>query len=233
VKVKKKLVILSDSLGRPRPDLSVAEATEYEETYGYLLREKLGDEWIVDICYVESLDSIDAKFWAERMVAFRRPDIAILHLGINDCAPRVFKKNARPIIYSEFFKKITFNFFAKLVNRFRYHLTKFNKLVYVSSEDYIANLESIKESILKYSPDCKITFVGIADTSDANDKRSYNYRKNIALYNKVLKEFYVDNYIDVNTIPQDKLIISDGIHLTKYAHQELAKTIFNRLFNGF
>ena len=225
----KKLVILSDSLGRPRPDIKSNEATEYEDTYGYLLREKLGADWLVDVCYVESLDTLDAKFWSERMVAFRRPNVAVIHIGINDCAPRIFKKGADPIIYRPWFRKLTWNLFGKIVNRFRRQLTLCRQLVYVSPDFYIKNLQEMKQAILKYSPEAKVLFVSIADTSEENDRRSFNYRKNIAAYNAHLKTAFGEDYIDINKFGSEDFLISDGIHLTKSAHKNLAQMIREKI----
>jgi hypothetical protein len=49
-------VIISDSLGRPRPNLEPPDRTEYEETYGYRLRKHLFPEQEVEIWYVARLN---------------------------------------------------------------------------------------------------------------------------------------------------------------------------------
>ena len=110
----KRIVILSDSLGRPRPDLEGNDKTEYNDVYGMILKNGLRNYFDVDICYIESLDSIDAIFWSERMVAFRMPDIVIYHLGINDCAPRLFKKNSKSILLNDHFRYITKDLFLRM-----------------------------------------------------------------------------------------------------------------------
>ena len=229
---KKKLVILSDSLGRPRPNIDAHDKTEYEDTYGYILREKLGPNWIVDICYVESLDSQDALMWCERMVAYRRPDVAILHFGINDCAPRVFKKDSRPIIYNSIFKALTFNIFAKVVFRFRYQLTRLRKLVYTKPQDFISNLKSMKKTILEFAPDAKVFIVNIAKTTQFNNARSFGFNVNIDQYNTALEKEFNIQLININSDTPEKVLIKDGIHLTKPAHQKLADLLETAIKRG-
>ena len=49
-------MIISDSLGRPRPNFGPPDRTEYEETYGYRLRKHLFPEQEVEIWYVARLN---------------------------------------------------------------------------------------------------------------------------------------------------------------------------------
>src|ERR1700690_3419521 len=107
-----RIIIFSDSLGRPRPDLPLNERTEYEETYPYLLRQHFSQDE-VEIVYVESLDSEEAIFWNERMVCFRRPDLVVYHFGINDCAPRIFQKNSRSFLFYPWFRRATKDIFVR------------------------------------------------------------------------------------------------------------------------
>lgn len=116
--MKKKIVILGDSIVMPRPYMDEVEKTEYEDTYGYLLSQAFSDD--VSVCFVGGLDTESAlEGWNERYVAYKRPDIVIYHLGINDCVQRVFRKNSRSIHLKPWFRKLTRNFGIRLVNRYR------------------------------------------------------------------------------------------------------------------
>lgn len=224
-----RIIIFSDSLGRPRPDLDGVDVTRISDVYGEKIKKHFASFCDVDLIYVESMDSQDAIFWGQRMVAFREPDIVIFHFGINDCAPRLFKKNSRNIIFNKTFRKITFDVFLRMAGRLRYYITRIRKISYFNSTEFIENISSIEREILKYNSKCKFYFVGIA-SSEIMDNKSYNYNQNISLFNNKLQKKYGDNYIDVNVITNgDTGLISDCVHLTKDSHAKLAKEIISRL----
>ena len=214
-----RIVIFSDSLARPRPDIDPSEKTEYEETYGYLLKKHYECKHEVDILYVESLDTHDAIHWNQRMVAFRSPDLVIYHLGINDCAPRLFKKGSRSIVLSPWFRKVTFDLALKAMSYFRYTLTKFRPMVYTSLNDFGNNIDLMKKEVLSYSQNAKFIFVSIAKSNVLNEK-SYGYNRNVERYNEVLKK-KADMYIDINELIGNDGLISDGIHLSGRSHRML------------
>ena len=145
----KRVIIFSDSLGRPRPDLSVTDRTVYSDVYGKKLEQLLGAEYDVEICYVESLDTDDGIFWAERMVAFREPDIVVFQIGINDCAPRIFSKKSSCIILKPWFRKLTHDFFLRVIGFFRPHITRCMKKVYVHVNKYKTNYKIIGNKFSK------------------------------------------------------------------------------------
>lgn len=222
----KRVIIFSDSLGRPRPDLSVTDRTVYSDVYGKKLEQLLGAEYDVEICYVESLDTDDGIFWAERMVAFREPDIVVFQIGINDCAPRIFSKKSSCIILKPWFRKLTHDFFLRVIGFFRPHITRCMKKVYVHVNKYKTNYEKMMVDIRKYSPHCMFYCISIAKGDNYYVSKSPDINKNISEYNLVLKKLFLENYIDVNALKVDKLHISDGVHLTKEAHTKLAEEIY-------
>lgn len=214
-----KIIVFSDSLGRPRPDMPIHESTEYEDVYGYLLKEYYKPHHDVEIIYVDSLDTDDAIYWSQRMVAFRRPDLVIFHIGLNDCVPRLFRKNSNSIILNSFFRKITFDFFFKLLRYFRYKITSMRKITYVSAQKFRANLMNIKKEIQLYNPKCEFIAISIAK-SKILDRRSFGYNKNIEKYNLIINDVFL-NFIEINHLLDENDFISDGIHLTKQAHLKL------------
>lgn len=224
-----RVIIFTDSLGRPRPDLKV-NSTVYEDVYGYKLKKALGSEHEVDLLYIESLDTYDAIFWSQRMVAYRKPDIVILHIGINDCAPRIFKKGSKPIIFNRHFKKISFNIGHRFIEKYRYHITKFLKRTYTSKKDFKKNLNDIVNEAKMYNRDVVYYAISIALPSEKLKRRSYNYEVNVLEYNEILKSIFKENYIEVNDLlDRDKLLIEDGIHLTPQAHSLLAEEILKKI----
>lgn len=219
-----RIVVFSDSLARPRPDIP-QQSTEYTDTYGYKLI-KAFPEHDVDIIYIDSLDTIDALYWNERMVAFRRPDLVFYHLGVNDCAPRIFKKNSRSILLNSTFQKITLNLFMKVIKGYRRYLVKTlcrNK-VYVGINEFKKNLVKMRSDVRKYSDKCEFYFLSIASQPQWLDQKSPGFNLNTEEYNSVIQELYGDNFIDVNscfTSSAEDYLINDGIHLTKHSHSIL------------
>ncbi len=218
-----RIIIFTDSLGRPRPDLRKEEKTVYEDVYGYKLK-KYFKNHEVELLYIESLDTQDAIHWSQRMVAFREPDLVVFHLGINDCVPRLFKKGSRNIIFNPFFRKITFDFFIKLFSYFRYSITKVRPIVYVDKKSFYSNFQCIIKEIQKYNKDVEFMAISIAK-SDIHNKKSFAYNENIISYNKILEKIFKKNYIEINEIVDKYGLISDNLHLTKESHHEIFKVL--------
>lgn len=229
-----RLVIFSDSLGLPRPHLAAPERTEYEDIYGYRLRQKLAGRCEVEICYLISLDSEEALSLGEYQIAFRKPDIAILHLGINDCAPRVFKKGSRSIIFRPWFPQPARRLVLGFVRRHRYWLTRtlFRGRVYVSPDRFRQNLLALQAIIRTNRPACHVLALSIAQTLPQVNRRSYGFNANVARYNAILQEIFGDNYVDLNALlggDPETYLISDGIHLKPQAHVQVADALYARI----
>lgn len=223
-----RIIIFTDSLGRPRPNIAVSERTEYEEVYGYQLKSYFAAYHEVELLYIESLDTQDACHWSQRMVAFRRPDLVIFHLGINDCAPRLFKKGNRSFLFYPLFRQLTRDFFLKFFSYFRYFLTRIRPLVYVSPRQFRANWQKILEEIRQYSPQVRYMAIGIAQ-SDANNQKSFGYNTNVQTYNAILKEIFQEDYMDINPLVAQYGLVSDNLHLTKASHKALFEHLKKRI----
>ena len=188
-----------------------------------ILKNGLRNYFDVDICYIESLDSIDAIFWSERMVAFRMPDIVIYHLGINDCAPRLFKKNSKSILLNDHFRYITKDLFLRIFSRYRSVITKWIKKTYVTEGEYRKNFFKMISRVKMFNKNCIFFGIGIAYGNKSYLQKSPDLNNNVKQYNLILKEIFGENFIDINLLmDEDKLHISDGIHLTREGHYELA-----------
>jgi len=225
-----RIIVFSDSLGRPRPDLDELNRTRYKDVYGYLLKNYVQGRHEVDLCYVESLDSEDAIFWGQRMVAFREPDLVIFHFGINDAAPRLFKKNSKSIILNRWFRKLTRDIFMKVLNKYRYFFTRLFPKTYISLSDFRKNIQEIVKEITKYSPNITFYAVSISRVPELLETRSWQYNQNIDNYNGILRELFGTNFIDINQLVKpEKLLISDGIHLTAFAHRQLATYLCEKI----
>ena len=234
IAVKKRLIIFTDSLGRPRPKGHEGESTEYEDTYPFLLKSHFDDIFEADIIYIDSLDTIDAQFWNERMVAYRRPDIVIYHIGINDCAKRILKKNTDFIVFKSWFPKqlkTTFLFFLTKIRPWLIRNIIKNK-VYVDEVKFEGNINSMVSKVNEYSKP-NIFFIGISRKPRWYEKKSPGINKNINLYNTILKTIFKEKFINIHentTLRPEEYLISDGIHFTKASHK-LAFDILKNALN--
>lgn len=222
-----RIVILSDSLGRPRPELHESERTLYSDTYAYTLKRHFSND-DVEIIYIGSLDTEEAIVWSRESVAYREPDFVIYHMGINDCAPRIFEKKSNSILFNPIFRKITLNLFMIIIHYFRYHITKYKKKVYVNEDNFSSNFKEMIREVKKYNSEAKFIAISIAN-SNRLASRSYDINNNINEYNKILSKIFLEGFIDVNKLPIKNILISDGVHLSKVAHQLLANEIIKKI----
>lgn len=228
-----RIILFSDSVGRPRPDIGPLEKTEYEETYPYLVKKHFGSQE-VDIVYIESLDTQDAVFWNERMVCFRRPDVVVYHFGINDCAPRIFSKNSKSLLLSPTFRKITLDIPMRAIHKYRRSLIKFlcRGKVYTTLAQFDANWQAMLKQLKEYAPQCRAYGIGISKKPDWYEARSPGINANIDRYNNVLSQHFGSRYINpdevTSSLPQQGLI-ADGIHFTKASHVRLAELVWRTI----
>ncbi len=225
-----RIVILSDSMGMPRPWLDEEERTNIDEVYGGLLRERYRGCHDVDLLYVISLDSDNAAIRYHRMVSYREPDIVILHLGINDCAPRVFRRGSRSVLLKPWFRAATRDAGMRFINRYRRGITRLRRRVYTTLPRFERNMRSIVEGVREHNADAVVLGIAIMEVADTLDERSYGYLENIRAYNAVLRRVLGDGFVEVADLgDKDRLLISDGYHLSAEAHRLLADRLGKRI----
>lgn len=216
--MKKRIVILGDSLSLPRNELRV------EHTYPVVLENLLKSEYKIFNRSIRANDtSLQIKSLYGDLVGFN-PDIVIIHLGIVDCAPRLFKRLERKV-YSKINKVFPI---IKLFSRHRYLLTKLFPKVYVDIQKFEKNYRFLLQEINRMNTN--VIVIGITDSSEENKAKSYNYEKNILTYNSsiksIIKEFNNVFYIDMFNCQVEEILLPDGIHLNKVGSKILANAIF-------
>jgi lysophospholipase L1-like esterase len=218
----KRIVIIGDSLAMPRPE----EGVEYEDTYPYLLFKK-GYEVINRSRRANDIkiQTIEQNILDD--VIYLKPDVLVIHLGIVDCAPRIFKRYEKRIIniLPSLMKKLIIN----ICSKYRYFITKYRKITYVNEREFEENIIKIIETAKSISK--QIIIIKILNTLERNDKRSYNFNKNIQKYNKILEKIankYNIELIDPNSFGKNGLL-KDGIHINKQMHQYLFNKIKEKI----
>lgn len=228
--MNKSISIFTDSLGRPRPDIKEEERTLYNDVYAIKLRDQLSDSVHLELHTFEGIDSESGIEFFKKSIAFRAPNVIVFHLGINDCAPRIFKKGAKPIIFKSWFRRITGRLFEVVISKYRLSITKFLNRTYVTKEGFKHNIEEMIREAKVYSPDVQFFAIEIAEPPRRLQQRSYDFLKNVKEYNSVLAEIFDQNFIKFNDfISENDRLISDGIHLTKVTHQLIADSLYQNI----
>ncbi len=227
-----KIVIMADSLAMAREgETNVA----FETTYPYLLdqslRRRLGSEAPLVIERGMRRRTIEYVLdeWYE-LVDLRRPEVVVVHVGIVDCAPRVFLRRER-----QFVENLRPAFLREAilsnVHRHRRAIVNMRKKVYVPADRFNALVGQViaraKASKLR-----SLVFVNIIEPPAEMDERSPGFIKNAEIYNQILKSQAESN--GVHLIDLDRMIKEaggaaqltvDGIHLNDAGHAMLAKEI--------
>jgi len=228
-----KIVILADSLALPRE--GVGNDALLEVTYPFLLDQSLRLRFgaAAPVIYERGMRRRTIEYviddWYE-LVELRKPDVVIVHVGVVDCAPRVFLRregafvaNIRVAWLRERILKFTHDHRRAIVER--------RRRVYVP----LPRFERLVETVVQKGREAKLkslVFVNIISPPDSMEERSPGFQNNVIAYNRVLQDQTKHEWIsliDLNSIVQneggaEKLTI-DGMHLNERGHELLANEL--------
>ena len=219
----KKIVIIGDSLSLPRPD----DGINFECTYPYLLSKEL-DSFIIINRSRRANDTKEQTVNQNIMddIVYLKPDILIIHLGIVDCAPRIFSRNETTLLkYLKFVNK----YIIKFASRHRYLITKIFKKVYVKPNEFQQNLEVLIKKVKEYTN--KVYIVNIANTNEENINKSYGFIQHINTYNEILENIAKDEnikLIDINSVTGN-ILLDDGIHLNENGNIKMSQILIREI----
>ncbi|UTB33108.1 MAG: SGNH/GDSL hydrolase family protein [Methanobacterium sp. ERen5] len=217
---------------RPKEDIF------FKDTYVFKLQKLLNSKFYV-VPFVNRANTViheSNQIINHDGMIYSEPDLIILHLGIVDCAPRLFGPTEHKILelisYFKIFRKIISSI-IKIKSKYRKFFTKYFQKTYVSEEMYKEKLEFIIKQI-KNNTNSMIFIINIADTHKTNKERSYNFNENIIRYNKILSEMAETNsctLIDFHKLTKENksLILQDGIHLSKQGHEILSCMLYENI----
>lgn len=227
-----KIVVMADSLAMAREgETNVA----FDATYPYLLDQSLRRRFQVEAPLViergmrrRTIEYVLDE-WYE-LVDLRKAEVVVVHVGIVDCAPRVFLRRER-----QFVENLRPGFLREAilsnVHRHRRAIVKMRKKVYVSADRFNALVGEVIAKA-KASKLRSLVFVNIITPPAEMDERSPGFIKNAALYNQILKtqaEAGEAHLIDIDRIIKEaggaEQLTVDGIHLDDAGHAMLAKEI--------
>jgi len=227
-----KIVIMADSLAMAREGET---NVSFDVTYPYLLdqslRRRLGSEAPLVIERGMRRRTIEYVLdeWYE-LVDLRQPEVVVVHVGIVDCAPRVFLRRER-----QFVENLRPAFLREAilsnVHRHRRAVVNMRKKVYVPADRFSALVGQViaraEASKLR-----SLVFVNIITPPAEMDERSPGFIRNAAIYNQILKTHADANgahLIDLDRMIKEaggaEQLTVDGIHLNEAGHAMLAKEI--------
>lgn len=229
---------MADSLAMAREgETNIA----YEATYPYLLAQSLRRRFhsespmVIERGMRRRTIEYVLDEWYE-LVDLLKPAVVVVHVGIVDCAPRVFLRRER-----QFVAKLRPAFLRESildgVHRHRRAIVRMRKKVYVPPERFSALVGQVIEKA-KQSKVRSLVMVNIITPPAEMEERSPGFVENVGVYNKILKSRAEDggvHLIDIDRMIKEaggvEQLTVDGIHINETAHAMLAKEIENHILS--
>lgn len=234
-----KIAILADSLALPREDVGGDELLEV--TYPYLLDQSLRRQFGANapIIFERGMRRRTIEYvldeWNE-LVELRRPQIVIVHVGIVDCAPRVFLRREASFVANIRFARLRDRIF-KFTHDHRRKIVQFRRKVYVPLPRFERLVRQVVEKAREM--DVKsLVFINIIRPPDSVEERSPGFQSNVIAYNQVLQEQTKHDFvslIDLNRLVHEDggsdALTVDGIHLNERGHVLLAQKLEDQILS--
>jgi len=205
-----KVLIVTDSLGLPRP---TPERVEPEETWPELLSQHF------DVTRFSSGGATIKDLFSQiEYMKMYNPDVVFIQSGIVDCAPRAFSK-----FENEFINKfrVTRYLSSKFLNKQRIiRLRKTRNTTY-------STLAQFEEFIKRFNNSFpKVYWVEIVPANDAYEAVVPGIKRNVERFNKLIKDNAGGRWISTSDF-SDSDIMSDHIHLSKTGNYKLFKKVYD------
>ncbi len=230
-----KIVLLGDSLSLPRGPAQ--GDIPYEATYPVLLerslRARLGAQvpWLIERgLRLRTILRVPSD-WYEQ-IELKKPDILVVHVGVVDCAPRVFLPLERHMVNAIRPKRLR-AWVLGLVNKHRRAIIRLRpNRVYVSHRRFERGVQQVVEKA--YLSGLRgLIFVNIVAPPDDLEYRSPGFRRNVELYNRTLAEqagrFPWVRLVDFNGLVwqggDPTSLLLDGVHPNRKGHALLAEEL--------
>ncbi len=228
------VVLIGDSLELPRPLETKLPSFGIEKTVSYILNK----------------NKYKTKTWAQRFLTTEKllnnwslmtGDLEnkhlIIHLGLNDSAPRIFLEDQRLSI-PEHYKDVQNKIVQFGQNHRRDIILKQEEHSYVSYKTFIQNIEEIAKRASNVSVK-SLTFINIINFPMAHELDTPGSKEITDQYNMALqsleKKYNFINLIDLDkTIHNDgfeRYMLADNMHLSYEGHKLLADCIMSTLIN--
>lgn len=206
--VRRQVLFITDSLGFPRLE---PEAVMYEDTYISLLKEEFPG---CDFIHLGrgGATIIDLYKHSTYYHGTLKPDLVIMQCGIVDCAPRALTIMEQQVLTR---LPVLGRPLTALVRRYSKALRKARKMTYTPVEtfaQYVARFEALFDDV---------HWIGILPAMEAYDTKLEGIRRNIEIYNAVLRR---NKYIDTGHFHAFD-IMTDFHHLNCTGHRKMFEAL--------
>ena len=236
-----KIAILADSLALPREDVGGDELLEV--TYPFLLDQSLRRQFGANapIVYERGMRRRTIEYvlddWNEQ-VELKKPDVVIVHVGIVDCAPRVFLRREGAFVENIRIPRVR-DRILKFAHDHRRAIVQRRRKVYVPLWRFEKHVQQVVQKAREAAV-TSLVFINIIDPPDSVEERSPGFQQNVIAYNRVLAEQTKHAWvtlIDLNRMVHEEggsgALTIDGIHLNERGHillaQELERHVLDRI----
>ena len=219
-----RILILSDSLGIPRPKNGIKK----EKTYSNLLKVK--NKVLVTFkgrsgSTTKNIFFLIKNIQKQKNLTINRInkklfDLCIIHCGIVDCVPRPFNKTLMFILIKlPFFKDL-----LKKISRSNFFISRFGK-PWISEKVFLETLTQVK--LISNMLAKKTFFIEIARPAHYLIKNCGDFSIKVKRYNDILKFISGQKYFlkIFYGKPADNFLLRDGHHLNLMGHKLIYKKI--------
>ena len=163
---------------------------------------------------------------------YKLPDLVIVHVGIVDCAPRVFSQFERTVV-NHIRPIFARDALVRFVGRHRrFLISHLPQKVYVPLSTFETKYQAIVRELRERG--IRLLLVNICPTDTATAFRSPGLSENICLYNQAIARCaqqdgcsLIDIYTVLKSDPEAYLL--SGIHLNPAGNKLLADLLINRI----
>ncbi|XDD51528.1 SGNH/GDSL hydrolase family protein [Leptospira sp. WS92.C1] len=216
--MKTKILLLTDSLGLPRPNTPEIKDSD---VWTYLVAEKLKNEYLFFFQRIGGLHTRELISQSQfGYLAGYSPDIIILQIGIVDCTPRSVREKELKLF--QFLPEKISNKIHQYVKKNHIKLIYKRKIKYVYPAEFEANLNQFK-SIFE---NARIFAIAISGPNDSLSKNNPYLVDAVDLYNEILKKLFGSSFINpYSRHDLDANLLEDGIHLSRRGHLVVANAV--------
>jgi len=218
-----KVLIIGDSNCLPHYSKKNIDNVLPEKNYTHLLRKKYKKFFFKEAVWGGVTSSLLINY-SIRYYKKWKPNLVIVHSGVNDIKTQLFSEKTNQKIYKIF--KWLFN--KKDIKEKLIYNPNYLKYISVNKVSNLKLLEVAKK-LKKAFNHSKIIWIGIHSSNKIDDSRPNTY-KSVKVYNKELKNYFKKNFIDNEF---DKIdYTKDGYHLNSLGHKKLFEKI-NRIIKNY
>ena len=231
--IRMKISILADSLALPRED--VAKDRPFEVTYPYLLDQSFRRRFGANAPLVmergmrrRTIEYVLDE-WTEQ-VELKSPEVVIVHVGVVDCAPRVFLRREHAFV-----ARIKLRFLRERILKFAHD---HRRAIILKRPRVYVPLPRFEKHVIEVVQRAQrdkvrlLVFINIISPPDSVEERSPGFQSNVDRYNQVLAQQAKHPHValvDLNGLLHREGgsagLTVDGVHLTERGHMLIAQQL--------